>query len=35
MYKKYFPTLNKKINNKTLVYFDAACTYLKNKYTIA
>lgn len=34
MYKKYFSILNKKINQKKLIYFDSACSYLKNNFTI-
>lgn len=34
MYRKYFPILEKNYNNKKLVYLDAACSYLKNEFTI-
>lgn len=34
MYKKHFPILNKKINWKSLIYFDSACSYLKNYKTL-
>ena len=34
MYKKYFPSLSERINWKKLIYFDSACSYLKNIKTI-
>ena len=34
MYKKHFPFFNQKKDNKKIIYFDSACSYIKNYRTI-